>query len=124
MQRRPALCSAGGAAMILCSPRAMIIVGLGMIFLWVSFLYSYGATRPATADSPEVARIELGERLFQEQRLSADGALSCARCHQPARAFTDGLPTAQNARGEALARNTPSLLFIGQRESFGGAGEV
>ena len=34
--------------------------------------------------------IELGRRLFFDRRLSRDGSISCASCHDPERAFSDG----------------------------------
>jgi cytochrome c peroxidase len=65
----------------------------------------------AVADQPAAAR--LGQALFYDARLSANGRVACATCHQPARAFTDGLPV---ARGLGTGtRNTPSLL----NEAFG-----
>jgi len=45
----------------------------------------------AVADEPRAAA--LGHQLFFDARLSANGAVSCATCHQPARNFNDGLPT-------------------------------
>lgn len=60
----------------------------------------------AVADNPQAAKF--GERLFLDPRLSANGSVSCATCHQPARQFTDGL-----AKGQALGtsrRNTPSIV--------------
>ncbi|MEM7433187.1 MAG: cytochrome c peroxidase, partial [Pseudomonadota bacterium] len=60
----------------------------------------------AVADDPLAA--EFGYQLFFDPRLSANGAISCATCHQPARRFTDGLPKGQ-AIGQS-ARNTPSLI--------------
>ncbi|MGB5215887.1 MAG: cytochrome-c peroxidase, partial [Anderseniella sp.] len=33
---------------------------------------------------------DLGKRLFYDERLSGDTSLSCASCHQPDKAFTDG----------------------------------
>ncbi len=54
----------------------------------------------------------LGQKLFFDKRLSADGATSCATCHQPARAFADGLPVAIGAFGKKGTRNTPSLLNV------------
>ncbi len=60
----------------------------------------------AVADSPEAA--QLGHLLFFDKRLSKDGSVACASCHQPAQRFTDGLPTAQ-ALGRS-ARNTMSLV--------------
>lgn len=57
------------------------------------------------ADDPRAAA--LGARLFADLRLSGDGQIACATCHQPDRAFTDGRTTAQGmGRG---ARNTPAI---------------
>src|SRR5215472_9895961 len=45
------------------------------------------------ADNPQTPeKIELGEKLFFDGRLSADGTVACATCHEPARGFTDGRP--------------------------------
>lgn len=83
--------------------------------------------RPATPDlahlgppQPEPERnratalgIALGRRLFFDTRLSANGKLSCATCHQPERAFTDGERTSRaGVSGAPLARNTPSLCNV------------
>lgn len=60
----------------------------------------------AVADQPAAAL--LGQRLFFDPRLSGNGAVSCATCHQPALGFTDGLPQGQGI-GTAN-RHTPSIL--------------
>jgi cytochrome c peroxidase len=39
-------------------------------------------------------KIELGRRLFFDRRLARDGAIACAPCHQPARAFASNTPLA------------------------------
>lgn len=62
----------------------------------------------AVADMPQAAT--LGHWLFFDKRLSADGSVACASCHQPEQRFTDGLPTAR-ALGTS-ARNTPSLVGV------------
>ena len=60
----------------------------------------------AVADHPVAQRF--GHRLFFDARLSANGAVSCATCHQPALRFTDGLP---RAVGLAVGTfNTMSLV--------------
>ena len=72
------------------------------------------------------AAIALGQRLFFETRLSGDGRFACASCHQPDRAFTDGLPRAIG-RGQggdggtvaALDRNTPTLWDADQQRWLG-----
>jgi len=60
----------------------------------------------AVADNPLAA--QFGQQLFFDPRLSANGGISCATCHQPIRRFTDGLP-----KGQAIGtsrRNTPSIV--------------
>jgi len=72
------------------------------------------------ADNPlSETKVTLGARLFQDSRLSATGAYSCASCHQPARYFTDGLPTAIGALGDQLPLNTPTLYFSAFNASLG-----
>lgn len=63
---------------------------------------------PSAPLAPEV--VALGERLFFEGRLSADGTVACATCHDPARAFTDGRPASIGIRGRAGQRNAPTIL--------------
>lgn len=69
---------------------------------------------PTTASGEGIAnadkRIAVGKALFFDKRFSADGAVSCASCHQPERAFTDGRTLAQGVAGRLGSRNTPSLL--------------
>ena len=65
------------------------------------------------ADNPQSpAKIALGEALFADPRLSATGRYSCASCHEPARAFTDGRPVAVGAHGDALRRNAMPLANL------------
>src|SRR6266849_10551138 len=56
------------------------------------------------------ATVALGEKLFFDSRLSGDGTVSCATCHDPARAFTDGRPTSVGIHGLIGQRNAPTLL--------------
>ena len=56
------------------------------------------------------AKVELGRMLFFETRVSADGATSCATCHEPARAFTDGRRVPTGVYGRQGQRNAPSLV--------------
>lgn len=61
---------------------------------------------------PEIneAKAALGKRLFFDVRLSGDAALSCASCHHPDKAFSDGLPLALAYPGSKGFRNTPTLV--------------
>ncbi|PMY41452.1 cytochrome-c peroxidase [Pseudomonas sp. GW456-L14] len=64
------------------------------------------------ASAPEhlVEKIQLGKTLFFDKRLSADGSISCASCHNPERGFIDGLPRAQGIHRQLGTRNTPTLV--------------
>ena len=65
------------------------------------------------ADNPmSPAKVELGRRLFHDPRLSRTGTLSCATCHEPRRAFSDGRPRSAGATGEEHRRNAPSLANV------------
>jgi len=70
------------------------------------------ATRAAApADNPQTpAKVALGEKLFFDGRLSVDGTVACSTCHDPARAFTDGLPAAVGVNGRVGQRNSPTIL--------------
>jgi len=53
----------------------------------------------------------LGEKLFYDTMLSGDNTRSCATCHNPEKAFTDGLKTNTSLMGNNLRRNTPTLTY-------------
>jgi cytochrome c peroxidase len=75
--------------------------------------------RPAPSDNRLTpARIALGRRLFFDRRLSRDGTISCASCHEPQRAFTDGRAVAQGIGGARGRRNSPTLVNRAWGSSF------
>jgi len=55
-------------------------------------------------------RVALGRRLFYENRVSADGNVSCSHCHQADLAASDGLPKAIGVFGKENPRNAPSIF--------------
>ncbi|HQW85029.1 MAG TPA: cytochrome c peroxidase [Ferruginibacter sp.] len=60
--------------------------------------------------STSPTKIELGRKLFFETRLSSNRKRSCASCHQPDKAFTDGLKTSLALDGHTqLPRNAPTI---------------
>lgn len=66
------------------------------------------------ADDERAAR--LGQALFYDAGLSGNGEVSCATCHDPRRAFTDGRPRSQGI-GEAK-RHAPGLLDVAHQRWF------
>src|SRR6266849_628911 len=63
------------------------------------------------ADNPQTPeKVALGEKLFFDGRLSADGTVACATCHDPAQAFTDGQATSVGVNGRNGERNAPTIL--------------
>ncbi len=66
---------------------------------------------PVPADNPQSPeKIALGKRLFEDKRFSADGTVSCANCHNPAKAFVDGLPVAEGIKKLKGTRNSPTVI--------------
>ncbi|RYC70335.1 cytochrome c peroxidase [Spirosoma sordidisoli] len=63
-------------------------------------------------DRATPSRIALGKMLFYDPILSGDANRSCATCHQPDKAFTDGEPKslAVGFGGRRIARNAPTLV--------------
>ena len=65
------------------------------------------------ADNPmSAAKVELGRHLFHDTRLSANGAMSCASCHDQKRAFTDGQAFSKGVTGEVGTRSAMSLANV------------
>jgi cytochrome c peroxidase len=97
----------------------------GVVLLWTTL--AAGSTtplgldvyRPTPADNPLTpAKIALGRRLFNDRRLSRDGSVACATCHNPSRAFTDGRPTARGIGGQPGPRNAPTIVNRAYGQSF------
>jgi cytochrome c peroxidase len=80
-----------------------------------------GFPRPAVpADNPmSSAKVALGRRLFFEPRLSSTGKYSCASCHEPARAYSDGRALAIGATGQTLTHSAMSLTNVAYNISYG-----
>jgi cytochrome c peroxidase len=57
--------------------------------------------------------VKLGERLFFERRLSANGSLACSHCHIPEQGFTNNaMSRAIGVEGKGLRRNASSLYNV------------
>ena len=62
-------------------------------------------------DNPQTPeKIALGEKLFFDGRVSANGTVACATCHDPRLAFTDGRPVAVGIDNRVGQRNSPTVL--------------
>ena len=65
----------------------------------------------ASTDNPVTPeKVALGKDLFYETRISADGTVSCARCHPLSLYGADGLPKSVGNRCRQTGRNAPTVL--------------
>ena len=66
---------------------------------------------PFPEDNPLTEeKIALGRKLFFDKRLSDDNSISCADCHRPELAFTDGRARSPGFHDSLSQRNSPTLL--------------
>jgi cytochrome c peroxidase len=87
-------------------------------FFFVSAVFA-GRLDPLTAvpvseqnpQTPE--KIELGRKLFFDRRLSGDGTMDCAVCHNPEKGFSDGREISLNYPTTRNWRNSPTLMNVG-----------
>jgi cytochrome c peroxidase len=59
---------------------------------------------------PSSAKIRLGKELYFDTRLSADGTVSCATCHNPAFGWSDKGPTSEGIHGQFGGRRAPPVV--------------
>ncbi len=91
----------------------------GILVMWIGMTAFAGHLEPFKGVSvPEAnpqtpAKIELGKKLFFDRRLSGDGTMSCATCHIPDLAFTDGQEISLSYPTTRNWRNSPTLVNIG-----------
>lgn len=55
-------------------------------------------------------KYELGRQLFFDPRVSKNGTVSCATCHDPAKGWTDRMPTSVGIQGQIGSRNAPTVI--------------
>jgi cytochrome c peroxidase len=74
---------------------------------------------PSPASNPTTpAKVALGKILFFDPRLSGNGTMSCATCHNPSLGWSDGLKTGIGINGHVLARGTPTIVNTGANTQF------
>jgi cytochrome c peroxidase len=64
------------------------------------------------------AKLTLGRRLFFDKRLSRDGTVACASCHDPKLAFSDGRTLARGIGGAEGTRNSSAIVNRGYGAMF------
>ena len=90
---------------------SMLKPGAASIFAKNAF--DLDAVAPDVKYQSSTDKIALGKKLFYDTQLSKNNDRSCASCHNPEKAFTDGLKVATDLVGSPLLRNTPSLNYAG-----------
>jgi cytochrome c peroxidase len=95
-----------------------LLTGMSAASLWAAESPLGLPPVPVPSDNPQTPeKIALGKRLFEDKRFSADGTVSCATCHDPQKAFTDGLPTSEGIRKLKGTRNAPTVVNAAYYES-------
>jgi cytochrome c peroxidase len=91
--------------------------------LWLAHLEAPPAD-PSNRWADDPAAADLGHRLFFDPRLSANGRVSCASCHNPRIQFQDGLPLARGVGTTdrrtmpvAATAYSPFLFWDGRKDS-------
>ncbi len=66
---------------------------------------------PATpAEAPELTKADLGQQLFFDPRLSADGTVACASCHNVMLSGEDNRPNSVGVNGQHGGRTAPTVF--------------
>jgi cytochrome c peroxidase len=61
-------------------------------------------------NAPTAERVALGRKLFFDTRLSKDGTVACATCHDVSKGFTDRRPISEGVGDKLGRRNAPTPL--------------
>jgi cytochrome c peroxidase len=73
----------------------------------------------APAENPTTPeKAELGWKLFFDKRVSKDGSMACAQCHEIARAYTSATVLDTKVGGAINKRNAPTMLNLGFHTSW------
>ncbi|HKJ71939.1 MAG TPA: cytochrome-c peroxidase [Gammaproteobacteria bacterium] len=91
---------------MLAAAGAMLLAGNAAAYDWQAL--------PDKAPSPDhnpttEAKVELGKKLFFDQRYSATGTVSCNTCHNIMEGGDDGRPTSMGVHGRTGPRNAPTV---------------
>ncbi len=108
-------------------PRVVRIYFAALLVLslpgFVVYAEEYPAIGPLSVKKvPAEGKVEMGKRLFFDARVSGDGAISCATCHDPEKGFGDGRVLSEAYPGTDYFRNSPSLINARYKEDFADTG--
>ncbi len=85
-----------------------------LLIIWIGKVYSEPLGLPPVPwpeDNPySPEKAELGRLLYFDKRLSSDGTISCASCHQVDDAFTDHQAVSKGIKGQKGSRNAPTII--------------
>ena len=73
---------------------------------------------PEIRDGFSPQQIDLGRYLFFDPILSGNGTMACASCHNPAKGFSDGMPTSIGNNNQKLQRSAPTLWNVAYLRKF------
>ncbi|MBZ4042920.1 cytochrome-c peroxidase [Flavobacterium hibisci] len=80
--------------------------------------FNVNAFIPSSEYAYSEDKVALGNQLFYDTTISKDQKRSCATCHIPEKAFTDGRKTNLSLDGFDLPRNTPTLTYAGLQNAL------
>jgi cytochrome c peroxidase len=98
-----------------------IVPILGAAALLCTLAVARAGEAPALAPlpkppSPKPEQVALGRMLFFDTRLSGDGSLSCATCHDPGKGFSNGKQLSDAYPGALHFRSVPSIVNVAHRK--------
>jgi cytochrome c peroxidase len=85
------------------------LIAVGLLIAIVAVLAYWFAGKKRHSEN---AMVELGRYLFFDRRLSINNTRSCATCHNPQFAFTDGYKRSLGALADLHQRNTQPLFNL------------
>lgn len=98
---------------------AVVVMTLAVLFFFSVSAVFAGRLEPLIAvpvpeQNPQTpGKIELGRKLFFDRRLSGDGTMNCAACHNPETGFSDNREISLNYPTTRNWRNSPTLMNVG-----------
>ncbi len=94
----------------------LAIAAYGSFRLYKAFMIDAGETIENEVEEEEElafdTREDFGKALFFDPSLSIDRSISCANCHRPELAFTDGEVKSKGVGGKLSFRNASTLLNV------------